>query len=206
VERVSSVLVDQLEKIAVAGTLYRPVARTLGVSAFGVNAYTGEKPGDEVIEPHDETSQGSGRHEELYVVLTGHAEFELDGETIDAPAGALVFARPEQHRAAKALVADTTILVIGGKPGAAGPPSPFEYWYRATPAYDAGDFERAYEIASEGLAVHPDNPSLNYNLACYAALAGRRSDALRHLETAFAGNPKTREWAAGDSDLASLGE
>jgi tetratricopeptide (TPR) repeat protein len=204
VERVSSVLVDQLEKIAVAGTRYRPVARVLGVSAFGVNAYTGEQAGDEVIEPHDETGQGSGRHEELYVVLTGHAEFELDGETIDAPAGALVFARPEQHRAAKAVAADTTVLVIGGKPGAAGPPSPFEYWYRATPAYDAGDYERAYAIAAEGLEEHPENPSLNYNLACYAALAGRREDALRHLEVAFAGNPETREWAAGDADLESL--
>jgi tetratricopeptide (TPR) repeat protein len=137
-------------------------------------------------------------------VLTGHAEFELDGETIDAPAGALVFARPEQHRAAKAVAADTTVLVIGGKPGAAGPPSPFEYWYRATPAYDAGDYERAYAIAAEGLEEHPENPSLNYNLACYAALAGRREDALRHLEVAFAGNSQAREWAAGDSDLASL--
>jgi tetratricopeptide (TPR) repeat protein len=152
----------------------------------------------------DETGAGSGHHEELYVVLTGHASFELDGETIDAPAGALVFVRPEQHRAAKAVAAETTVLVIGGKPGAAGPPSPFEYWYLATPAYEAGDYERAYEIASEGLSDHPDNPSLNYNLACYSALAGRRDDAQRHLEIAFAGNPKTREWAAGDSDLASL--
>ena len=91
------------------------------------------------------------------------------------------------------------------RPGAAGPPSPFEYWYLATPAYESGDHERAYAIAAEGLAEHPDNPSLNYNLACYAALAGRREDALRHLEIAFAGNPETHEWAAGDSDLASLG-
>jgi tetratricopeptide (TPR) repeat protein len=204
VGRVSSVLVGELDKIAVAGTLYRPVARVLGVSAFGVNAYTGEQPGDEVIEPHDETSQGSGHHEELYVVLTGHAEFELDGETLDAPAGTLVFARPEQHRAAKALAAETTVLVIGGKPGAAGPPSPFEYWYLATPAYEAGDFARAYEIAAEGLADHPDNPSLHYNLACYAALAGRRDDALRHLEVAFAANPELRELAADDADLVSL--
>ena len=203
-ERVSAVLVDQLEKIAVAGTLYRPVARTLGVSGFGVNAYTGEQPGDEVIEPHDETSMGSGHHEELYVVLTGHAEFELDGETVDAPAGALVFARPEQHRAAKAVAADTTILVIGGKPGAAGPPSPFEYWYLAEAAYRAKDYERAYEIAAEGLGPHPDNPPLNYQLACYCALAGRREDALRHFAVAVAGNPKVREWAADDSDLDSI--
>ncbi len=74
-----------------------------------------------MIEPHDELGDGSGKHEELYVVMTGRAEFELDGTTHDAPAGTLVFARPEQHRGAKAAEADTTILVIGGKPGAAGP-------------------------------------------------------------------------------------
>jgi tetratricopeptide (TPR) repeat protein len=205
VERIPSVLsLDALETIDMGDLLFRPIRRALGVSAFGVNAYTGAEAGDEVIEPHDEQGAGSGKHEELYVVMTGHAEFELDGATVDAPAGTLVFARPEQHRGAKATAADTTILVIGGKPGGAGPPSPFEYWYLATPAYNAGDYERAYAIAAEGLAEHPDNPSLHYNLACYSALAGRREDALRHLEVAFAGNPKAREWAAGDSDLASL--
>ena len=196
--------ISDLARIAVAGTLYRPIRRVLGVSAFGINAYTGEHAGDLVIEPHDETGQGSGRHEELYVVMTGHAAFELDGEPIDAPAGTLVFARPEQHRMARAKAADTTVLVIGGKPGAAGPGSPFEYWYLATPAYEAGDYERAYEIAAKGLEEHPENPSLHYNLACYAARAGRHDDARRHLDVAFEKNPETREWAASDEDLAGL--
>jgi tetratricopeptide (TPR) repeat protein len=205
VGRLPSVLsLGDLDRIDMGDLIYRPIRRAMGVSAFGINAYTGANAGDEVIEPHDEQGHGSGRHEELYVVLTGRAEFELDGETIDAPSGTLVFARPEQHRAAKAAQDDTTILVIGGKPGAAGPPSPFEYWYRATPAYRAGDYARAYEIASEGLEAHPDNPSLQYNLACYAALAGRREEALAHLEVAFAANPETREWASKDADLESL--
>jgi Tetratricopeptide repeat len=205
VERLPSVLsLGRLEKIAVAGTLYRPIRKPLGVSAFGINAYTGERAGDLVIEPHDETGAGSGRHEELYVVVTGHAEFELAGETIDAPAGTLVFAQPDQRRSATAKADDTTVLVIGGKPGAAGPPSPFEYYFLAAPAYDAGDYERAYEIAAEGLSEYPDNPSLHYNLACYAAMAGRHEDALRHITVAFDGDPKTREWAATDSDLDSL--
>ena len=204
-ERLPAVLsLDALEKIAVAGTLYRPIRRALGVSAFGINAYTAERAGDDVIEPHDETSAGSGRHEELYVVVTGHAVFELAGETIDAPAGTLVFARPEQHRAATAVADDTTVLVIGGRPGAAGPPSPFEYWYLATPAYDAGDYERAYAIAAQGLEAHPENGPLHYSLACYAALAGRRDEARRHLEIAFAADPRTREWARRDRDLDSL--
>ena len=43
-----------------------------------------------------------------------------------------------------------------------------------------------------------------HTLACYAALAGRRETARQHLDVAFAGNPKTREWAREDEDLASL--
>jgi tetratricopeptide (TPR) repeat protein len=202
VGRLPSVLtLSELETVDMGDLLYRPIRRAMGVSAFGINAYTGAKAGDEVIEPHDEQGAGSGQHEELYVVMTGRAEFELDGETFDAPPGTLVLAQPEQHRGAKATADDTTILVIGGKPGAAGPPSPFEYWYLAEPAYRAKDYERAYAIAAEGLEHHPDNPPLHYQLACYSALAGRHEDALRHFQTALEGNPKVREWAEGDSDL-----
>ena len=193
-----------LEKIPLADVVYRPIARRLGVSAFGINAYTGERPGDEVIEDHDEQGDGSGHHEELYVVMTGHATFTLDGETVDAPAGTFVFVRPEQRRAAIAAVEETTVLVIGGKPGAAGPPSPFEYWYLAEPAYRAKDYEKAYAIAAEGLEHHPDNAPLQYQLGCYAARAGRLEDARKHVERAFELNPKAREWAKGDADLVAL--
>jgi hypothetical protein len=179
---------------------YRPIRKAMGVSAFGINAYTANA--DElVIEPHDELGVGSGRHEELYVVVTGDAEFEIDGEKTPAPAGTLVFVQPEQRRVATARKDDTTVLVIGGKPGAAGPPSPFEYWYLAEGEQDPA---RRYEIAVEGLEHYPDNPSLQYNLACYAALSGRVEQALEHLEIAFAGRPELREWAATDSDLDSI--
>ena len=193
-----------LEKIDLGDLIYRPIRRAMGVSAFGINAYTGENAGDEVIEDHDEQGDGSGHHEELYVVLTGHATFTLDGETVDAPAGTFVFARPEQRRAASAVAEETTILVIGGKPGAAGPPSPFEYWYVAEPAYRAGEYEEAYSIAAEGLEHYPDNAPLQYQLGCYAARAGRLEDARAHVERAFELSPKAREWAVGDADLADL--
>jgi mannose-6-phosphate isomerase-like protein (cupin superfamily) len=198
VERLSSLL-----KVPVAGTIYRPIRKALGVTAFGINAYTGEKAGDLVIEPHDETGAGSGKHEELYVVMTGAARFEVDGEPVEAPAGSFVLVQPEQHRVAHAVEGDTTVLVIGGKPGTAGPASPFEYWYLATPAYDAGDYEQAYAIAAAGLVDHPENTSLNYQLACYSALAGRPDDARRHLKIAF-NDPRAVEWAKTDSDLVSL--
>ena len=158
-----------------------------------------------MIEPHDETGEGSGKHEELYVVMTGRARFELDGETHDAPAGTLVFARPEQHRGAKAVEADTTILVIGGKPGAAGPPSPFEYWYLAEPAYRAGDYDRAYAIAAEGLEHHADNGDAALPARLLSRAAGRREEAIEHLRRALELSPdRVRRWAADDADLDSV--
>ena len=59
-----------------------PVREHLGIHAFGINAYT---PGEDhtLISEHDES--GSGQ-EELYIVLDGNAIFEVDGETVDAPA------------------------------------------------------------------------------------------------------------------------
>jgi hypothetical protein len=96
------------------------------------------------------------------------------------------------------------VLVIGNTPGAAGPISPFEYWYAAGPAYTSGDYDAAYAIASEGLEDHPRNGSLHYQLACYAALAGNLDVARRHLDIAFEEEPRAREWAKTDEDLRAI--
>ena len=180
------------------GMDYRPIRNAMGVSAFGINAYTADE--GTVIEPHDELGSGGGGHEELYFVATGHAKFEVAGEEIDAPRGTILFVQPEQHRSATAHAPDTTVLVVGGKPGAAGPPSPFEYWYLAI----GEPPDKAYAIAAAGLEHHPENGGLHYSLACFAALAGRREDALRHIKIAFAVQPESREWAKDDSDLDSI--
>jgi mannose-6-phosphate isomerase-like protein (cupin superfamily) len=194
---------DELDRIPLAEGIFRPVRHALGVSAFGINAYTGENTGDHVIETHDETSAGAGAHEELYFVAAGEAAFEIDGEQVAAPAGTMLLIPPGTMRGATAAAPGTTVLVIGGKPGSS-PVSPFEYWYLAEPADPAGDYARAYAIASAGLAAYPDHPTLNYQLACYQALAGDRAKAIEHLEIAYAGDPRTREWAADDDDLASV--
>jgi mannose-6-phosphate isomerase-like protein (cupin superfamily) len=197
--------IDDLDRIPIAdGIVYRPIRRRLGVTAFGANAYTASTPGEHVIEPHDETSPGSAKHEELYVVLTGHAAFKVGDEQVDAPAGTLVVVPPGTQREATATRPETTVLVIGGAPGAAGPISPFEYWYAAQPAYDAGDYDRAYEIASEGLRDHPRNGPLNYQLACYTALGGKPDVARGHLAIAYEEDARTREWAKTDEDLRSI--
>jgi quercetin dioxygenase-like cupin family protein len=194
---------DDLGRVPYEFGVYRPIRRALGVTAFGVNAFTADEAGGPVLEPHDEATTD---HEELYFVASGHAEFTVGGETLDAPAGTLVLVAPAEHREATAREAGTTVLAVSGVRGAAGPISPWEYWRAAQPAYDAGDFARAYAITAEGLAEHPDEPKLHYQLACHAALDGRLAVAREHLDKAFAGDPRTREWAAEDDDLAALGE
>jgi hypothetical protein len=195
---------EALERIPLGDMEWRPIRRTLGVTAFGVNAYTGAEPGAPVIEPHDETSSGAGGHEELYLVITGHAAFIVGGEPVDAPAGTLVLVPPGVPREATARAAETTIVVVGGKPGAGLPVSPYEHWYAAEPAYAAGDYDEAIAIASQGLADAPDHPVIHYQLACYHALAGRPGEAVEALRVAVSGDPRTRQWASGDADLDSI--
>ena len=196
--------VDDLERVPLEAGIWRPIRRTLGMTSVAVNAYTGAKAGDDVIEPHDETSAGAGGHEELYLVVEGDAVFEIDGERVEAPAGTMILIDVGTSRAASARADETTVVVIGGPPGTALPISPFEHWYAAGPAYLAGDYDRAYEIASAGLADYPDHPTLNYQLACYRALGGNPEEALRHFQIAAAANPDVVEWAAGDEDLDSI--
>lgn len=182
-----------------------PVRIPLGIDAFGVNAYGSREAGGHVIEEHDELGAGAGRHEELYVVLAGRATFRVAGEELDAPAGTLVFVRdPATRRSATAAEPDTTVLVVGGTVGKAFAPSPWESWLEARPFYDAEDYDAATVILERALAAHPDNPNVLYNLACCEALAGRRDEAVAHLSRAMELDPRTREWAAKDSDLDSI--
>lgn len=195
----------EMEPIEVAGGLFHPVRRILGVRAFGINAYSARSAGDQLIEQHTETGSGSGRQEELYLVLTGRAVFTVDGQQIDAPAGTIVFI-PDiaTVRSAVAAEADTTAIVVGGPAERPLPVSPFEYWFVAEEPYRAGDYRQAIEIVSEALSEWPDHPTIHYQLACYRALAGDLELALEHLERACAGNPAMKEWARDDSDLDAI--
>jgi hypothetical protein len=89
---VKTLRIDELEPIPVVdGKLdWRPIRRTLGIEAFGINAYTATS-GHLVVEEHDETGAGAGHQEELYVVITGRATFTVNGESFDAPVGTTSF-------------------------------------------------------------------------------------------------------------------
>jgi mannose-6-phosphate isomerase-like protein (cupin superfamily) len=111
--------------------VWLPVRHTLGVKAFGVNGWLGRNAGDDVIEAHRETPDGEAgvaqAQEELYYVASGHATFTIDGETVDAPEGTLVFvAEPGAERSAVAKEDGTTVLAIGAPVGEGFVVAPWE--------------------------------------------------------------------------------
>lgn len=59
---------DEIDQISDGREPSRPLRHHFGITSFGVNAWT--------------------------EVQRGRARFELDGESVDAPAGTLLFARP----------------------------------------------------------------------------------------------------------------
>ncbi|HEY6029125.1 MAG TPA: cupin domain-containing protein [Gaiellaceae bacterium] len=188
---------DQIEEISDGRCPWRPVRHHLGITAFGVNAWTGRAVGDRIINEHDEADED----EELYVVLSGRAVFELDGERRDAPAGTLVFVRPGVTRTAFAEEADTTVVAVGATPGQAYEPGGWEIWAPIDPLYRAGEYAQAADRGRELVESHPEYPMVFYNLACCESLAGRPADALRHLRQAIEGSERFREYARGDSDF-----
>jgi hypothetical protein len=202
-DRWTSLQIADVPPITVAGDLkWKPIRRTLGIEAFGINAYTAENVGDDVVERHSEERLG---HEEVYVVLAGRAAFELDDETLDAPAGTLVFLRdPTVRRYAKAAEPGTTVLAIGGKPGEAYSPSAWEWYFEAERFRDPLDPEAALRLMAEANERFPDHMGVLYSTACWEALAGRPDDAWAALQRAIELDPRAREWALEDEDLVSI--
>lgn len=195
------VRLDEIEGIPVFGTLvWKPIRRPLGITAFGINAYTAAAAGDEVVEEHSELQNG---HEEIYAVIAGHATFTVDGDEVDAPAGTLVYLDdPAQKRHAIAKEAGTTVLAIGGVPGK-HEPTAWEYFFPALPAIRDGDYDTARQILEDGLREN-DAPVVRYQLACVEALAGNRERALDELTVAVEREPRLARSAQADEDFASI--
>ncbi len=189
-----------LPKAKIGDHIWHPVRRALGATGFGVGAYSAARAGDVLVGPHDETGLGSNRHEELYVVLSGRALFELDGRELEVGPEEFLLVEPEVRRGARALDDDTSVLVIGGAPRTVAP-APYEHWYMALTTDDP---HGAAEIAAAGLAQFPDHGQLNYQLACFRALAGELDVAARHLRRAVASDERAWSWLEDDADLDAL--
>jgi tetratricopeptide (TPR) repeat protein len=193
---------DEIDEVTDGRSPWRPVRHHFGITSFGVNAWTGHNAGDRIINEHDEVDE----NEELYFVHQGRATFELDGERVDAPAGALVFARPGVKRTAFAEEPETTILALGGTPGQAYEPDGWELWAPLGALYQAGEYAEAADRGRVLVEAHPEYPALFYNLACVESLAGRTNDALEHLRRSVELSERSRALAKGDSDFDPIRE
>lgn len=178
-----------------------PLREALGIHSFGINAI---KQGDDgtLINEHDE----EGGQEEVYVVLDGTATFEIDGETVEAPAGTFVSVRPEAKRKA---TGDATVLALGGTVGEAYQAMDWgDAWAEhseSMAAYGEQRYADAVAAVRRGLERFPDHPGLNYNYACFATLAGEVDDqAFARLRRSIEGFEPFREQARVDDDLAAV--
>lgn len=183
---------------------WAPVRRRLEVGSFGINAWTADA-GSEVITEHDEVGPRARRHEELYLVVKGHATFAVDGETVDAPVGTFVFVHdPAAKRKAVAEGEETTILVVGGAPGEVYTPP---HWERSAPAlgyFATEEYDKAHDALVEAHEQFPDDPTVLFNLACAESLLGRTDDAIGHLQQSIQIDESFKELAKTDTDFDAI--
>ena len=125
----------------------------LGIHSFGINAITLGDDGT-LINEHDES--GSGQ-EEVYVVLSGTASFEIDGETVEAPAGTFIAVPSESRRKA---TGEATVLALGGTPGQ---------------AYQPLDWGDAWPIHDESMKAYSEKRYSEALLTCVAASSASRT-------------------------------
>ena len=190
---------DEIEQLDDAGCHYRPIRHHLGVTAFGVTAWTARAAGDVVIGEHDPDDPTADQ--ELFLVLSGHAVFEVDGDRVDAPVGTLVFAPPRTTRSATAQEDGTTVLAVEGTPGRAYAARGWELWAPLAPRYAAGEYAEVADRLAAVVATSPQYPMLFFNLACAESLSGRTADAIDHLRRAVELSEEFRRAAEHDSDL-----
>ena len=179
------------------------IRRHFDIRGFGVRANRAVGDGH-VINEHDEVGIGLSGQEELYLVVSGAATFNVDGERVEAPAGTLVFVRnPAAKRSAVATEDGTTVLAIGGTPGEAYRISAGEAMSEMWEPYRAGDYETALEKLQPVLQERPET-LVYFNIACMEARLGRADDAIGHLQQAVEADDRIKENIRTDEDLDSL--
>jgi hypothetical protein len=194
---------DEIDETNDGRMPFRPVRHHFGIQTFGIIAVTAHSDGDRIINEHDESQPESG--EELYVVVSGHATFEVDGETQDAPAGTFVHVPAGIKRTAFGQEAGTTVLAIGAGPsGTPYQPSGWELFAPLFPLFEAGKYEEGADRAQALIADDPPYATVYYNTACFEARAGRIDAALTHIRRAVELSPPLAELARTDEDLAAL--
>lgn len=119
---VTSKRIEEIEPYAgpraIPGIAFRPAARSLGVTAWGMNVI---ELGPDVA-AYPEHDHAKDRQEEVYLVLRGAATLQADGREWPLEPGVLVRVGPDQRRKIVAGREGATVLAIGATPGKAYEP------------------------------------------------------------------------------------
>ena len=195
---------EEIEEIDDGRAPFRAIRHHFGITTFGMTASTAAAAGDRLVNEHDEAEPNSSV--ELYVVISGHAAFELDGEHRDAPAGTLVCVDPGVKRTAFAVEANTTVLSIGAGPeGKPYEPIGWELFAPLFPLFASGEYELGADRAEALLSADPSlGAAPYYNTACFESRAGRIEAAIAHLRHAIELAPSMAQDARADEDFAAL--
>jgi tetratricopeptide (TPR) repeat protein len=179
---------------------WAPIRKHFDVRSLGINAWTAHEEGGRLIPEHDEVPS---EHEELYIVISGHATFTVGDEDLEAPAGTIVYVRdPAVRRGAAARDAETTIVSVGGVPGRAYRPRAWETNADVNELFASGDHEGVKRVLTEALqGPYEDRGHILFNLACAEAQIGEADAAIEHLGEAIREQPAFAEYAKGDSDF-----
>ncbi len=98
----------------------------------------------------------------------------------------------------------TAVLSDANRLNLAEPDQASTFITRAFATRRCRSLAEAESILLEGISRFPGEGLLWYNLACYAAVAGRAEEAVRRLGRALSLEPGLLRIAAGDEDLTSL--
>jgi mannose-6-phosphate isomerase-like protein (cupin superfamily) len=104
--------IDEME--AIFHGSFRRAGAELGVESFGLQVFD-MPPGAENYPEHDHTHDGQ---EEVYVVLRGSGEFEVDGERVPVDPERIVRIAAGTKRKLKPGPQGIRVLALGGIPGA----------------------------------------------------------------------------------------
>jgi hypothetical protein len=102
--------IDDFQEFSYREARLRPVRHHFGITAFGVNAWTAEAPGELLVPEH---AQDEDEDEELYLVLRGRAVFEIDGSSRGPPSQR----RPEPRSSSSAARPGAPSTRVAGSSG-----------------------------------------------------------------------------------------
>lgn len=198
----AAVVLDEVEAVnwRRTGITWRPLRHALGTDIVGMAAFTAERPGEVVVEPHTEIEDGRGQ-QEVYVVIRGKARFVIDDTEIVASAGTLVRVDPQAHREAVALEADTAVLALGGE--STFEASASEWIERARPHIRANP-SKAQEILEDLRRERPADRAIEVGEALLAVGRGDESHARALVAQLINDRPQIRDVLKDDPDLRPL--